>query len=243
MQERAFADPKIEIAWNSEVAEINGDDRLESVTLRDTVTGETRELAGDRPVHRDRPRPPLGAAPAARSTSTTTATCSSTTRRPRTNLPGVFAAGDLVDHHYRQAITAAGTGCAAALDAERYLADPRPRGVHRRSGRRHRRRGGRVRRVEPGRADRRSLIGASPRTAESLSVRWCSIDIALQPEGTHRGQHRSRDRRRVRRRGPQVRQAGPRRLLGRVVRPVPPGRSDPRRDRRAARRQDRRSSR
>ena len=62
MQERAFADPKLEIVWNAEVAEINGDDRLESVTLRDTVTGETRDLRGHRPVHRDRPRPALGAA-------------------------------------------------------------------------------------------------------------------------------------------------------------------------------------
>lgn len=121
MQERAFADPKLEMVWNSEIAEINGDDRLESVTLRDTVTGETRplevtglfiaighdprselldgqvDLDDDRYVVVDHP-----------STAT--------------NLPGVFASGDLVDHHYRQAITAAGTGCAAALDAERYVA-------------------------------------------------------------------------------------------------------------------------
>ena len=62
MQERAFADPKLEIVWNSVVEEINGADRLESVTLKDTVTGETRDPARDRPVHRDRPRPALGAA-------------------------------------------------------------------------------------------------------------------------------------------------------------------------------------
>ena len=62
MQERAFADPKLEIVWNSEVASINGTDRLESLTLRDTVTGETSELDGHRPVHRDRPRPALRAA-------------------------------------------------------------------------------------------------------------------------------------------------------------------------------------
>ena len=183
MQERAFADPKLEMAWNSEVASINGEDRLESITLRDTVTGEERELAGDRPVHRGRPRPPLGAAQGQVDLDDDGYVLVDHPST-RTNIPGVFAAGDLVDHHYRQAITAAGTGCAAALDAERYIADPGPRGLHRRSGRRHRRRGGRVGRDQPGRADRRSLIGASPRTAESLSVRWCSIDIALQPEGT-----------------------------------------------------------
>ena len=62
MQERAFADPKIEFAWNSEVATIHGDDQLTGVTLRDTVTGEDPRARRDRPVHRDRPRPALGAA-------------------------------------------------------------------------------------------------------------------------------------------------------------------------------------
>ena len=62
MQERAFADPKLEMVWNSEIASINGDDRLESLTLRDTVTGERAPARRDRPVHRDRPRPALGAA-------------------------------------------------------------------------------------------------------------------------------------------------------------------------------------
>ena len=62
MQERAFADPKLEIIWNCEVESINGEERLESVTLKDTVTGQTRAAGRDRPVHRDRPRPALGAA-------------------------------------------------------------------------------------------------------------------------------------------------------------------------------------
>ncbi len=122
MQERAFADPKIEFAWNSEVAEIHGEDKLTGLTLRDTETGETRELdatglfiaIGHDPrsellhgqVHLDEEGYVLVDAPST-----------------RTNLPGVFASGDLVDHIYRQAITAAGTGCAAALDAERYLSD------------------------------------------------------------------------------------------------------------------------
>ncbi|WP_406049749.1 thioredoxin-disulfide reductase [Kribbella sp. NBC_00889] len=121
MADRAFANDKIDFAWNSEVAAIHGDDKLTGVTLRDTVTGETRELPvtglfiaiGHDPrselvkgqVHLDEDGYVL-----VREGST------------ETNLPGVFAAGDLVDHTYRQAITAAGTGCAAALDAERFLA-------------------------------------------------------------------------------------------------------------------------
>lgn len=122
MQERAFADPKIEFAWNSEVAAIHGEDKVTGVTLRDTETGEERELdatglfvaIGHDPrsellhgqVRLDDEGYVLVDAPST-----------------RTNVSGVFACGDLVDHHYRQAITAAGTGCAAALDAERFLAD------------------------------------------------------------------------------------------------------------------------
>ena len=122
MQERAFADPKLEIVWNSVVDEIHGDDRLESLTLRDTVTGETRELAATGlfiAVGHD-PRSELLTGQVDLDENGYVLVKQPSTA---TNLPGVFAAGDLVDHHYRQAITAAGTGCAAALDAERYLAE------------------------------------------------------------------------------------------------------------------------
>jgi len=121
MQERAFADEKLQILWNSEVAEIKGADKLEGVVLRDTVTGETRDLdiTGLFIAIGHDPRSELltgqvdlddeGYVKVEHPYTTT-------------NVPGVFACGDLVDHHYRQAITAAGTGCAAALDAERFLA-------------------------------------------------------------------------------------------------------------------------
>jgi thioredoxin reductase (NADPH) len=121
MAERAFADPRIRFRWNSEVVALHGDPKLEAVTVRDTVTGEESRLEvtglfiaiGHDPrnelvkgqVHLDAEGYVLVQHPST-----------------ATNLPGVFAAGDLVDHVYRQAITAAGTGCAAALDAERYLA-------------------------------------------------------------------------------------------------------------------------
>ncbi len=122
MQERAFADPKIEFAWNSEVAEIHGDDKLTGLTLRDTVTGETRELPATGlfiAIGHD-PRSELLPGQVELDAEGYVLVDHPSTR---TNVPGVFAAGDLVDHHYRQAVTAAGTGCAAALDAERYLAD------------------------------------------------------------------------------------------------------------------------
>src|SRR4051812_24344430 len=121
MQDRAFADPKIEFAWNSEVAEIHGDDKLTGLTLRDTVTGETRELPATGlfiAIGHD-PRSELLTGQVDLDDEGYVLV---EDRSTRTNLPGVFASGDLVDHTYRQAITAAGSGCAAALDAERYLA-------------------------------------------------------------------------------------------------------------------------
>lgn len=122
MQERAFADPKLEIVWNAEVASINGTESLESVTLRDTVTGETRDLAATGlfiAIGHD-PRSELVKGQVDLDDEGYVLVQPGTTA---TNLPGVFASGDLVDHRYRQAITAAGTGCAAALDAEKFLAE------------------------------------------------------------------------------------------------------------------------
>ena len=122
MQERAFADPKLEIVWNTVVSSINGDERLESLTLADTVTGETRELDATGlfiAVGHD-PRSELLPGQVDLDPNGYVLVKHPSTS---TNLPGVFACGDLVDHHYRQAVTAAGTGCAAALDAERYLSE------------------------------------------------------------------------------------------------------------------------
>ena len=121
MQERAFADPKLEMVWNSEIAEIEGDEKLSGVVLRDTVTGETRPLAVTGlfiSIGHDRRSELLAGQVDLDENGYVVVEHPST----HTNLPGVFAAGDLVDHHYRQAITAAGTGCSAALDAERYVA-------------------------------------------------------------------------------------------------------------------------
>jgi thioredoxin reductase (NADPH) len=121
MQERAFADPKIDFAWNSAVETIHGDDKLTGLTLVDTVTGEKREMDATGlfiAVGHDPRSELLGGQVDLDENGYVLVDQPST----RTNLAGVFACGDLVDHHYRQAITAAGTGCAAALDAERFLA-------------------------------------------------------------------------------------------------------------------------
>ncbi|MGW7544013.1 thioredoxin-disulfide reductase [Streptomyces sp. NPDC054770] len=122
MQDRAFADPKISFAWNSEVAEIHEDGgKLAGLTLRDTVTGETSRLPATGlfvAIGHD-PRTDLVTGQLDLDDEGYLKVASPSTR---TNIRGVFGAGDVVDHTYRQAITAAGSGCAAALDAERYLA-------------------------------------------------------------------------------------------------------------------------
>jgi thioredoxin reductase (NADPH) len=123
MQDRAFKNDKIEFIWNAEVAEVHGaDGQVSSLTLRDTVTGDTRDFPtqglflaiGHIPntwlfegvLDSDDEGYLLVDQPST-----------------RTNVPGVFACGDVMDHEYRQAVTAAGTGCRAAIDAERWLAE------------------------------------------------------------------------------------------------------------------------
>ncbi|MFB7913685.1 thioredoxin-disulfide reductase [Streptomyces sp. NPDC056061] len=121
MQDRAFADPKIKFAWDSEVAGVHGEQKLSGLTLRNTKTGETSELAVTGlfiAVGHD-PRTELFKGQLDLDDEGYLKVDAPSTR---TNLTGVFAAGDVVDHTYRQAITAAGTGCSAALDAERFLA-------------------------------------------------------------------------------------------------------------------------
>jgi len=122
MQDRAFANPKIEFAWNSGVEAIHGDDKLTGLTLVDTVTGEKRKLDATGlfiAIGHD-PRSELLPGQVDLDDEGYVLVNHPSTQ---TNVAGVFACGDLVDHHYRQAVTAAGTGCAAALDAERFLSD------------------------------------------------------------------------------------------------------------------------
>ncbi|MEV1156266.1 thioredoxin-disulfide reductase [Micromonospora chokoriensis] len=121
MAERALSNDKIRVAWNSVVEEIVGHDgAVAAARLRDVHSGETRvlDVTGVFVAIGHDPRSELFRGQVALDADGYVTVDAPGTR---TNLPGVFAAGDLVDHTYRQAITAAGTGCAAALDAERYL--------------------------------------------------------------------------------------------------------------------------
>ncbi|MFI1681607.1 thioredoxin-disulfide reductase [Streptomyces sp. NPDC020607] len=121
MQERAFADPKIKFVWDSEIAEIKGGQKLSGLALRNLKTGETSELpvTGLFIAIGHDPRTELFKGQLTLDDEGYLKVDAPSTR---TNVPGVFGAGDVVDHTYRQAITAAGTGCSAALDAERFLA-------------------------------------------------------------------------------------------------------------------------
>ena len=120
MANRALANDKIEFAWNSSVKQILGNDRLEGIVLEDSRTGETRRLdvTGLFVAIGHDPRSALVRGQVDLDDEGYVLVQG---RSTMTNLPGVFASGDLVDHTYRQAVTAAGSGCAAALDAERYL--------------------------------------------------------------------------------------------------------------------------
>jgi thioredoxin reductase (NADPH) len=122
MAHRALEHPKIDVVWNAVVTEIHGDDAVTGVTLEDTVTGETREMNIDGVFLAIGHRPntelftnqleldETGYITVGHGTST------------QTSVEGVFAAGDVADKTYRQAVTAAGTGCMAAIDVERWLA-------------------------------------------------------------------------------------------------------------------------
>ncbi len=121
MQRRAFEDPKMRFRWNSEVVDVLGESSVTGVRLRDTVTGEESELETNGlfvAIGHD-PRTDLVKDQVALDEN---GFIKVDGRSGRTSLPGVFAAGDVLDHEYMQAITAAGSGCAAALDAERFLA-------------------------------------------------------------------------------------------------------------------------
>jgi thioredoxin reductase (NADPH) len=121
MQERAFANDKLHFAWNSTVDDIVGDGKVSGIVLADTTTGATRELpvTGVFVAIGHDPRSELVKGQVDLDDEGYVLVQNGSTR---TSVPGVFACGDLVDHTYRQAITAAGSGCAAALDAERFLA-------------------------------------------------------------------------------------------------------------------------
>lgn len=120
MQQRAFDNPKIEFVWNSAVAELKGDAKLEGVVLEDTQTGEKKDLELDGlfiAIGND-PRVDLVENQVE---LTPDRFIKVEGRTSKTSLEGVFASGDVIDPTYRQAITAAGSGCVAALDAEHYL--------------------------------------------------------------------------------------------------------------------------
>jgi thioredoxin reductase (NADPH) len=121
MQERAFANPKVTFLWNSEVAEVLGSDRVTGLRIKSTKDGTEHELpvTGVFVAIGHHPRSELFDGQLATDAEGYLLVDQPSTR---TAIEGVFACGDVVDHTYRQAVTAAGTGCAAALDAERWLA-------------------------------------------------------------------------------------------------------------------------
>ncbi|MGI4895102.1 MAG: thioredoxin-disulfide reductase [Janthinobacterium lividum] len=121
MRKRAEDNPKIRFAWNSEVVSIHGENKVEGLTLHDIVTGEDRRIDATGLFiaigHEPRTEIVKGQVDLDENGFILV-----DGRSSRTNLAGVFAAGDVIDHEYMQAITAAGSGCAAALDAEKFLA-------------------------------------------------------------------------------------------------------------------------
>jgi thioredoxin reductase (NADPH) len=127
MQDRVLSNPKVEMVWNGAVEDIVGDTHLEAVVVKDMNTGATRRLDVKGLFIA------IGHSPATKFLQGSGIEFDDKgyvllrTRGSSTNIPGVFAAGDVADQHYRQAITASGMGCQAAIDCERWLAE---QGVH-----------------------------------------------------------------------------------------------------------------
>ena len=122
MQDRVFANEKIEIVWDTVLEEVLGDDAVTGVRVRDVQTGEERTIATDGvfvAIGHDPATALFGDQLAVDDEGYLVVAEPST----ETSVPGVFAAGDVTDHTYRQAVTAAGQGCKAAIDAERFLVE------------------------------------------------------------------------------------------------------------------------
>ncbi|MGD2103087.1 MAG: thioredoxin-disulfide reductase [Acidimicrobiia bacterium] len=123
MATRAIDHPKIDVAWNTVVTEIHGEDKVTGVTLQDTVTGESREFRTDGVFVAIGHKPTTDLFVDQLDLDDNGYLIAGLDGGTRTSVEGVFAAGDVADHIYRQAVTAAGTGCMAAIDAERWLAE------------------------------------------------------------------------------------------------------------------------
>jgi thioredoxin reductase (NADPH) len=120
MQERVKANPKIKIYWNSETDEILGDKKVSGVRIKNNITNETQEIALDAYFIAIGHKPNSDLVKGAIDMDET-GYIITTPGTSKTNIEGIFACGDVQDKNYRQAVTAAGSGCMAALDAERYL--------------------------------------------------------------------------------------------------------------------------
>ncbi len=121
MQDRVFKNEKIEILWNNEITKINGNDQVESVTLKNTVDDSNDSLTIDGVFMAIGHTPNVGFLNGLLDLDDKGYIKTGYSTETSTSIPGVFAAGDVADSVYRQAVTAAGTGCQAAIDAERWL--------------------------------------------------------------------------------------------------------------------------
>ena len=129
MQDRAFANDKIEFRWNSVVDDVVGDSKVEALLLRDTVTGEASKLEVDGlfvAIGHD----PNTALFKGQLEMTDDGYLITEPDSTRTSIEGVFAAGDVQDHIFRQAVTAAGSGCMAAIEAERWISEQAHHAAH-----------------------------------------------------------------------------------------------------------------